>query len=321
MLLFLAHLSRDRSILNGMLRQAEHVFEGVSRAELKGASSHGAHSEHGLELEVSDAPVLERQRALMRALDERHTDETGAQPDPRTHIIRQDTDDELVQSHMDVMYELTQRFAGAYRTLQILGQTVKNFPGSMKGPEKIQIIDAAYGVGLRTLAALLELIRLNEDAIQDMVAEAIRFEDPLALEADIMKKAQQTVHGMAHMAAYGLIRRIASAVGSRDLDPVYDRLLKQNPTPAMEALRLAIRLEQFSEMLPLGEIQRLANALENKHPRAYEVLRHAVYAYLQLFEVGYAEKQAVCNRLNISYMRIVATNPDRKLLKKGRPAE
>lgn len=345
-LLFLAHLSRDQSIINGMLRQAERVFAKATKAALKGtltrgsekaahlfeALPRGSEAEHSLDLAVDDRPVVERQRALMRALDESNGEgdsdteleidgvaraSTNPSPTQLAELVMEEEDISTLQVQLDAVQEIMQRFAVAYRTLQILGQTVKNFPGSMRGDEKLQVVDAAYGVGLRTLGALLELLNATADVAREGIAEAIRKTDPLAPDSVVWEKAQRTISGLAHMASHALIRRIASAIGSRDLDPVYDRLLTADPTPAMEVVRMAIRLEQFSEQLPREEIERLATTFKGVHPRAHEVLRHLVYSYLQMYEVGYVEKQAVCSHLGISYTKVVATNPDRKLLRKG----
>jgi hypothetical protein len=306
LLLFLAHLSRDRSILDGMLGQAARIFAGVPEAELRGSLSGGSEANQLATLAVDDRPVQERQRALMQELDR----EGDAQGDSSAGVEAADT----LQTQLDAVNEVVTRFAIAYRTLQILGQTVKNFPGSMKGEEKLRVVGEVFSLGLRTLGALLELIRATEGEVRELVADSIRKADPLAPRREVLLEAQRTIHGMAHMGSYGLIRRIALAVGSRDLGPVYDRLVEAKPSPAMETIRMALRLEQFSESLPRKEIERLATAFREDEPRAYELLRHLVYHYLQIFDVGYVDKQSICSQLEISYPKLLTVNPDRKLL-------
>ena len=159
-LLFLAHLSKHPSIINGMLTQAATVFSDFAQATLQGTLEVGIELERVYEeLVYEDRPALEGQRAEMRRMDERDKElHAGLSPRALARVVAEGGDISEMQAGMDALDEVLKRFSAATKTLQILGQTVKNFPGSMRGPEKLAVVEASFCVGLRTLEALLEYV-------------------------------------------------------------------------------------------------------------------------------------------------------------------
>ncbi|CAN5580570.1 ATP-binding protein [soil metagenome] len=316
-LLFLAYLSRDQSVLNGILDQAELIFAVVDEADLSGRT--GVHQDvetaYKNLLEYRDRPAIEAQRERMQNLDKK--------PEPgvpsSVALVQALSEGELedLQVAMDAVQDIIRRFATAIKTLQILGQTVKNSPASMDAEEKLRIVDAAYRLGLRTLQALHMFVHGSTDALVQGVNTSLREADPYTPQSDVVRTATSSIHGMLHITAFGMIRRIAIAVGARRLRPVYRRLAEQRQSPARDLIQMALTLEQFNESFPQPEVRALADSLENSSPMAYEVLRHLVYDHLHLFEVDYDEKQATCKRLDISYVKVRQINPSQRLLLKS----
>lgn len=315
-LLFLSYLSRHQSVLNGILAQAELIFADADEASLDGRTGvyKDVEKAYANLLEYHDRPAIEAQRERMQNLDKRPA---AGVPSP-VALVQALSDGELedLQVAMDTVQEIIRRFATAIKTLQILGQTVKNSPASMDAEEKLRIVDAAYRLGLRTIEALHAFIHASTDALVEGVKSSMREADPYAPESDVLQAAAASIHGMLHTTAFGMIRRIATAVGSRRLRPVYRRLAEQRQSPSRDLIQMALVLEQFNETFPKTEVQRLADALEDSSQMAYEVLRHLVYDHFHLFEVAFDEKQAACQRLGISYVQVRQINPSQKLLPK-----
>src|SRR5205807_4352990 len=61
----------------------------------------------------------------------------------------------------------------AVKTLQVLGQILRNSPGSLRGDLKVAITKESYKVGLRTLRVLLSIAETNLDDFRRYFAAII----------------------------------------------------------------------------------------------------------------------------------------------------
>jgi hypothetical protein len=84
-------------------------------------------------VEVSDYPTCERTYATLR--------------------IYPESVDEKIE-------EILQHNA-AFKTIQILGQVLKNFTGSLRGGPKRQLMEECYGLGLRVLGNIFRVAELG----------------------------------------------------------------------------------------------------------------------------------------------------------------
>ncbi|MBL7077933.1 MAG: hypothetical protein ISS31_10720, partial [Kiritimatiellae bacterium] len=117
-----------------------------------------------IRLEDKD-PQQERRRTLERR--------DGAAESPggeKADGTAQNKEDELSAT------DPAMRLNAALKTLQIMGQILRNFPGSMEGDLKHDIGLACCRLGLRTLSAGFDLVRLNKDEILETFVEVIREE-------------------------------------------------------------------------------------------------------------------------------------------------
>lgn len=167
-LLFLAHLSRDPFIVSEMVTAAQEYFTSEPLAAL----DEDVEFLDQLALKGLDIRYLERDPADVRAkmleaedtaeveLDERKEPSSDLSTGPTT------PPDEIVQ------------FNSAMKSLQILGQILKNFPGSLEGAAKVQIARECYGLGLRSLSMVLDLVRSNEEGVLELIMASLRDQHP-----------------------------------------------------------------------------------------------------------------------------------------------
>ena len=105
------------------------------------------------------------------------------------------------------------KFITALRHLEILGQVLKNFPGSLEASVKLEIARECFHLGLRSLSAVFEMIRLAQSDILSAMSEEIRHRHPKMTTLEIENRAKESLSGLLHVLSYGLIKRIANAVG------------------------------------------------------------------------------------------------------------
>lgn len=83
----------------------------------------------------------------------------------------------------------------AFKTLQILGQIVKNFPGSMSGDDKRRLVTECIGIGLRTLGSLFAILEASSESFVRMMIGMLKDVDPNLTNEELSKKARQSSLG------------------------------------------------------------------------------------------------------------------------------
>lgn len=307
-LLFLAHLSKDPFIVDAMLENAAAVFADVHVATLdeKYDFLEGAES-LAQEIAYEEQDFIESRRRRLALQDdfERQTLEAEVAEAEQEVTLREEfkeTEDYLM------------KVGAAFRTVQILGQILKNFPGSIPADRKLRLAKQCYDVGLRTLSSVLHLFDKHQEGTLRFIVDRLKAENPEMSRDELATTANRTVVGLAHLVAYNMITRIAHSVGSPQLSETYRALKEESPTTAVGLIHAALQLEQ-SHSFPQTDVTRFAGELESR-PWPLGILRHLVVNHFHVFPVKFTVKQSVCAKLGIAYKAQQAQNPRTKLLAK-----
>ena len=304
-LLFLAHLSKDPVIIDELLTASKELYPDYTPAELRnditfltdlGLSPPNAVYEENDPKVHREAMLAEMDR--VSPLDDVAMD---VPPDEGDAVV--DIDDPMV------------KFITALRHLGILGQILKNFPGSMEGTVKLEIARECYCLGLRSLSVAFDMIRSEQVEILKQIADLIRDRHPGFTASEIDNRAKETFIGLAHIVSYGMVKRVSKSVGSRELSNTFERLLKESNTPAYKLINSALELDLEAEF-PDRAIRLVASEFEDA-TLPLSVLRHLVVTHFHLFPVGFKTKQGICDVMGIEYSSLQRSNPVPRMLPRG----
>lgn len=162
-LLFLLHLSKESLIIEEMLKAAELIFAESPEARLD-----------------TDVDFLNALDTSTKKLSYQDGDFKSVREEMLHHLDQQDGDgsdaDDTILFSSDESVESTVKpirtINAALKTMQILGQLLKNFPGSIEGATKLRIAKSISSLGLRCLGSLFGLFCKNEDEILTAYYEA-----------------------------------------------------------------------------------------------------------------------------------------------------
>lgn len=305
-LLFLAHLSKDPIIVEKMRGAAERFFPESSPAEL------GRDVDFISSIAQLALPATYRERDHKTARYERlealdKEDEQGASD----LMGMGDTSDPE-----KAMLNPVIRMGMAIRTLQILGQTLKNFPGSIEGQVKLQIAQSCYALGRRALTNVLTMFRENKEAIVTDMARIIGVKYPKMSAAELAEHAKGGLIGMALLVCFAMVKRLSHAVGSPGLESTYKKLVDQDPTPCVKLVNTSIALDHAGSF-PVSLILSFSDELHG-NPVALSLLQHLVVQHFELFPVKYQDKQRICQKLNIEVSKVAGPGGPKGLLS-GKP--
>jgi Calcineurin-like phosphoesterase len=290
-LLFLAHLSRDTAVLEMLLKHASKVFQGVT--------SFDAYDAESILAEFQETKVKEvfyessRDQGLALAQGE----------EARTNPMELVSVDNGLTTLEDVNDQARQMNT-AFRTLQVLGQVLRNHAGSLEKPQKREIARACTQLGLRALSATLSLLKLAApEIIQGRVQAIIESEKDKSLwrkkEMELIKDSSSELRELVTNITVGTFVRIASAIGSEVLAPTLQYILYTDGNATDRLIGMAVKLEHFSGF-PREEVLELAKKKpSSKDVVALTLARRFVMRRFYMYPDKAELKREVCGVLSI----------------------
>ena len=287
-LLFLAHLSKDPFIVEQMLAKARSLYEEHLPADLeRDVSFINDISKAAYEAVYYECDTETSRKESLERMDEAEQEDA----------TQEEEDDLEFDDPSEAEAEPMVRLMIAFKSMQIVGQILKNFYGSIEGDRKAEIAKECYQLGLRSLREVFELIEEHREDFLQVVVEELRSEHPHEPREELVKRASKTIAGMAHVISYGFVRRISHSVGHYELALTYRRVLEEEGSVAVALVDASIKLDHNVDF-PEREILRLGEQLED-NLFAVSLLRHLVVNHFYMFPIGTAVKQRVCQKLGI----------------------
>jgi hypothetical protein len=182
--------------------------------------------------------------------------------------------------------------------IEILGQILRNFTGSLHGDQKLAILDTTYRLGLRIGRAIL--MELSTAALKARAAAATL--DPHEKETrEFQKILEKFLFVLGQIIGISVVTMISTNVGSPDIEAdAYLRTLERvGRTNATELVHLAIKLDHAgSDDYPLYLIKNLHERFQD-NLFAQRVLADLVVGNMYVFDIGRTTRQKVLSTLGI----------------------
>ncbi len=234
--LFLAHLTGDPIVLDEMIKNCDRLFSEIQPAQLgedvrpinqlgnavQVITIQGKPDENRLRMRIeNDAIVEDRLAAVKKAQD-------ITPPEPESDAIRQ-----LFDIH------------SGYKTIQILGQAIRNISGSADRETKEAVIGKVFGLSRRILGLYLSAFANGNlgSLIEDM-ADSYREHQPEISLTSLKDEVCRHLNGLSQFICFALIKHTTFSVGSENLAPTIHRMLGKSSVPIEQLFDLAFDLER-----------------------------------------------------------------------------
>jgi hypothetical protein len=185
------------------------------------------------------------------------------------------------------------------RTAEILGQILKNSYGSLKRPQKLELVTKIFNSPLRFYRALLEKFSENPDQIVNLIANIIKGQNEGPSTEAHKRQAQKIVFNIFGLLATGLILRTAECVSSDKLMDDISTAMEENRTNAYLILGFATRLIRPGN-LPIARLKAFSDELKLKNSFAHNLLQSLGAYHLHQFHLREDDRQRLADALNIS---------------------
>jgi hypothetical protein len=274
-LVFLTYLSKDPIVIDAMVLTAKSLYEGVEPCNF---DSH-TRFVNGLNDQLPRSVLVDKGSKAGRKELNRTIDEIESQRSKD----EEDLDDAL-------------RINVAFKTIQVLGQILKNFPGSLKGHTKIEIAEQCSLLGLRTMRMLLKILEDNSEAMIEDLVERVFKKGSASHEANV-RRAKRFISLVIEALTFAVIKRVSASIGAEALKRTYVALRQKHNTLPMALIDLSVKLDHFRRFPELEFDELIKSTKSNVFPTL--VMRHLAFDHFYRYPVKRELKQKYCEKLGI----------------------
>lgn len=299
-LVFYLYLTRDVDVIEHVLKMARQVYADYDPCDFE------KDVRFVNNLYVDNEPLIlpagdpAEHRENERARRDELIEEDEYNEDIRDLAYRDDLDDVL-----KVNFSL--------KTLHVMGQVLRNFPGSLQSNVKANLATESYLLGLRTLNAILRIAESNLNDLRIYVAKFIQEHRSINTTSELKKSTDEAVIWMTLTCAFGMTKRISSAVGLYELSGTFDDVLvRLGKTLPVRIIDTSVKLDHFPNV-PFNEISSIADDTKQNH-FTRRVLRDLVVNHMYLFNIDYRFRQKLGEMLDIqgTHPQFIS-NPSKKI--------
>jgi hypothetical protein len=296
-LAFYIYLSKDGEAIQTVVRNAKQIYDDLPSCDFDGETAFVnalyVKTARTSRLQLPKASAEENRDEYRHGMDQ-------AAEDAGSDLVAMDRSSKV---RYDKGLSDVVKINIANRTLQILGQVIRNSPGSLEADVKSAVASEAYMLGLRALTAVLRIPEENLEDLRQFIVEMIKEHRVVRkrsalLDHELAQMADERIIQLAQSMGYGMIRRISQAVGLSDLKETYLDILEDNKgNSAIKLIDVAIKLDHFPSP-PEKDLRDLDKELKDNY-YAHGVLRDLVLTFLYLRQVDHQVRSKLMSRFGI----------------------
>lgn len=278
-LIFITHHTKDSWVLSEIKKVLSSLFDENSPASL-------------------DNKQLVFMENFMKKIPEIVIEQRGIQKERDAHNEKLDLIDrralpEEEYGSVDILATINKTFKG----MEIAGQIIRNRHASLTKDSMIDLAGSGVESGLRFLEYFIKISDTAKNEIVKMISSHLS-EQPNLTNQEIKRDAEAAYMHLTYGVINGVLRKIASSIGSKEALSIYESLEKKSGTPAASLIRLSIEL-QFNKVLKIGSISDCKKKLRG-NAVCTRILTEMIVQHIYMFPVEYKEKQQLFSLLGIS---------------------
>ncbi|WP_157500004.1 hypothetical protein [Lysobacter sp. Root983] len=283
-LLFLAHLGRNPKIGEKILLHADSILSTYSEADI--------YKQNALLSKYSFSDVKQILIEGPRSVQIEAHQEDARLSDEMTKELA-----EIAAEKLESRLHEALALNGAFKTLQVLGQVLRNHSGSTVKEEKRAFAGSCVSLGLRVMGLLIDMVDRHGREMIQFRALQLRAEDGRLTDDDIAQALEQYLPSMVAVNAVGTLIRIGTAIGSEELSPTLDSVLQGDKTRRL--IRIITELEHFSKF-PEREIKEFKeNMIGSQDVLPYAIMRRFLIRRFYLFPSRDELRMSICDSFGI----------------------
>lgn len=215
------------------------------------------------------------------------------------------TDGTLDKSHDTINDEITEKekdlasLSAAFKTLDVLGQILQNYPGSIDGSLKIEIIDEIHELGMKSVSSVISTMGLLEDELINYFYEDYQKDNPSKSRDEIVFETKKFITFVLSNVVRAMIKKIALSINSEYLLPAADETFTNEGSISAKLIMQELKINCLHKIY-YKEIEQLYDELIASCPFASSILKSSVANYLKYNECEYKLRDKLCTKFSLN---------------------
>ena len=293
--IFLAHLSTEPIILHSILEASKTLFAESPMATLDDdieAINLLQPSEIQFRLPSTDPD--ENQRLLLEKDDEAitrrdHSATDGREVSPTASLTNDESADDFTR--------FIRTLQASMKTIDILGQVLRNGAGSIDADEKQDIVNEIYRLSRRVNGNILQDLRGQLPGW--CAALDVYFDEryPNDSKDERVNRVLNRIMNTLWIITYALTRRVSHSLAHELLKRTFEKVVAADNSIPNRLFDLSIKLD-IANGIPSNEAESFYKQMKG-NVLVRTVIRALVINHLCLYKIPHSERQSICKKLEI----------------------
>ena len=198
----------------------------------------------------------------------------------------------------------------AIKTIDVLGQFLRNFTGPLLATEKQRLLIASYNLSLRTIDFIISIFKVEADDFIQYVESRAKFKHQMD-EDKAIQEFSNIFYDMLMWFSYLVLNKTATAVSHEHLLSPYEsvrqsmlsRVLPGQNMNSLELLHLFVMMYSKPDIVTLFTTDAW-EAVSSK-PFCEGIFKRAALNFCYTHPVDRTDKERVCSYLKVSYKAMI----------------
>lgn len=289
-MIFLCHLSKDSLVFESVLNSSKRILEEHVIFNFNDYKHLKVTFDKYLDTNFRPEEDKEKHQDEMLERQDRYEEELNEEVIETEITSKSEEDEEYDPTELE---EKLEKLDAAYKSIEVMGQILKNYPGTIGGEIKIDLLREVHDLGMRSLTYSYEMIK---DEMKKMLKKYINrikkqfHKQNIAIDdVIILKKIQEQsielkvlTDNLFGFTCFALMRRLSNSVGNEELKILIN--YKDMPNVlSFQMMRKSVYLNEFGIIQAEKVIAFYEYLKSTKNEFAAKILKLFVYEHYYVF--------------------------------------
>lgn len=307
-MIFLCHLSKEKTIIESVLANAINLFEKDEEFDFEKYKSINISFDEFINTNIiPEEGIEERQEEILEKKDQFESQKKESKK------TVEDSDNTGEESEENIKSLDT-----AFKSIEVMGQILKNYPGTIAGDLKEKLLTEIHNLGMRTLSHINEILSRGIERLFDEIKEQIKDEMPLnegAIDTSAIMDEMKAVFEQLNvyrdnlfgLMVFTMLRRLANSLANEALKPLINNGI-QEEVLSFELMRTSLYLNEFGIIQVDGIIKKYDDLLNEGNLFAAKLIRLMVFDHYYSFgSTNFKARQKIWSKMGFSKQQKTTT--------------
>ena len=194
--------------------------------------------------------------------------------------------------------------SAAFKTLEVLGQILQNYPGDINGENKISIIDEVHKLGMRSVQAIINTMGYLERDLVEYIIDKAKSKKQNLRRDEVVSSTKRFINFLISGTVRGMVHQVAISLNSKYILEAATRVFSDDNSISSKLILVDLKLNCLN-MPNYQEIANLKKTFDSQNERfASSILCSIVGHYLTYNKCDRALRSKLCALCGISEKQV-----------------